>query len=109
MRNVIGLSGTSLFKDEGFDPIGVPNSKDGFSILQTSGPRPKNIDEVSIRKYNLRDYSPPSVTIFDGVDHICTFEEFLDQYAHKMPRTMLRYSIEKMTDAKKKYYMNYKK
>jgi 3-methyladenine DNA glycosylase AlkD len=36
-------------------------------------------------------------------------EEFLDQYAHKMPRTMLRYSIEKMTDSKKKYYMNYKK
>ncbi len=30
---------------------------------------------------------------------------FLDKYAEKMPRVMLRYSIERLTDTKRKYYM----
>lgn len=30
---------------------------------------------------------------------------FLDKHAHEMPRTMLRYSIERLTAAKKTYYM----
>ena len=32
-------------------------------------------------------------------------EAFLDQFANKMPRTMLRYSIEKMSDVKRKKYL----
>ncbi len=31
--------------------------------------------------------------------------QFLDTYAREMPRTMLRYSIEKLTDEERKYYM----
>lgn len=32
--------------------------------------------------------------------------KFLDQHAHKMPRTMLRYSLEKVPSPKKRQYMN---
>ncbi len=41
----------------------------------------------------------------------CSMDElrgFLDQYASKMPRTMLRYAIEKMDETERKYYMNKK-
>ena len=31
--------------------------------------------------------------------------QFLDKHAREMPRTMLRYSIEKLTDEERKYYM----
>lgn len=34
--------------------------------------------------------------------------KFLDEYAHEMPRTMLRYSIEKLTPEKRQYYMSLK-
>jgi hypothetical protein len=33
---------------------------------------------------------------------------FLDKYAKIMPRTMLRYSIEKLSPGKRKYYMEVK-
>jgi hypothetical protein len=35
-----------------------------------------------------------------------TEEEFLEKYYRKMPRTMLRYSIEKFDNDKKKFYLN---
>ncbi len=35
-------------------------------------------------------------------------KEFLDKHAHKMPRTMLRYSLEKFSDVDKTHYMKYK-
>ena len=37
-----------------------------------------------------------------------TLCDFLDKFAHKMPRTMLRYSIEKFSPEKRAHYMNYK-
>jgi hypothetical protein len=33
--------------------------------------------------------------------------EFLRQHAHEMPRTTLRYAIEKMTEAERKYWMHF--
>lgn len=33
---------------------------------------------------------------------------FLDQYAHKMPRVMLRYAIEQLPEKKRKEYLKYK-
>ena len=33
-------------------------------------------------------------------------KEFLDKYANEMPRTMLRYAIEKLDDSERKYYLN---
>lgn len=35
-------------------------------------------------------------------------ESFLKDHAHEMPRTMLRYSIEKMNEPERKYFMNMK-
>jgi 3-methyladenine DNA glycosylase AlkD len=35
-------------------------------------------------------------------------EEFLDEFAKQMPRTMLRYTIEKMDEPKRKYYLGHK-
>ena len=40
----------------------------------------------------------------DFVD-ILLLLQFLDKYAREMPRTMLRYSIEKLTDEERKHYM----
>lgn len=34
--------------------------------------------------------------------------DFLNQYAHKMPRTMLRYSIEKLSEDQRKFFLNKK-
>jgi 3-methyladenine DNA glycosylase AlkD len=40
-----------------------------------------------------------------GKKDIKTLYDFLDKHAGAMPRTMLRYSLEKLTEDKRKYYM----
>ena len=41
-----------------------------------------------------------------GKRDINTLRQFLDQHAHEMPRTTLRYAIEKMTEPERKEWMN---
>ena len=65
-RDVISLSGTSLFEDEGMDPFGTPNSRDGYSLIMTTGPRPKNLADVVVKKYLSYNYSIPSSTVIDS-------------------------------------------
>ena len=65
-RDVISLSGTSLFMDEGSDPVGTPNSRDGYSLIMTTGPRPKNLADFVIKKYLSYNYSIPASTIIDS-------------------------------------------
>ena len=43
-----------------------------------------------------------------GKRNISVLREFLDRHAAVMPRTMLRYAIEKLDDAERKKYMNAK-
>ena len=42
-----------------------------------------------------------------GKKDINELYSFLDKYANKMPRTMLRYSIERLTKEKRDYYMHF--
>ena len=41
-----------------------------------------------------------------GKRDINTLRQFLDQHAHEMPRTALRYAIEKMSESERKEWMN---
>ena len=44
-----------------------------------------------------------------GKKHLPTEQAFLDKYASIMPRTMLRYALEKLPPAKRKHYMALKR
>lgn len=65
-KEVISLAGTSIFSDEGFDPIDSPNSRDGYSLIMTTGPKPKNLDDVSIKKYILYNHSVATDSIVES-------------------------------------------
>jgi hypothetical protein len=41
-----------------------------------------------------------------GKRHQPALEEFLEHHAAAMPRTMLRYAVERLADDKKKAYLN---
>ncbi|MGH9884769.1 MAG: DNA alkylation repair protein [bacterium] len=43
-----------------------------------------------------------------GKRDVATLERFLERHAHEMPRAMLRYSIERLTPAKRKHFMDAK-
>jgi 3-methyladenine DNA glycosylase AlkD len=43
-----------------------------------------------------------------GKKDVEQLEKFLERNAHHMPRTMLRYAIEKMNESKRKYYLSRK-
>lgn len=43
-----------------------------------------------------------------GKREIDVLRRFLTEYAHKMPRTMLRYSIEKLSETERKKWLTYK-
>jgi len=74
-KDTISIAGTSLFIDEGYDPYGAPNSRDDLSILMTTGPRPKNLSDVSVRKYILNGYSIPADTIVESAgEYTSVFE-----------------------------------
>jgi hypothetical protein len=74
-KDIISISGTSLFTDEGYDPFGTPNSRDDYSIIMTTGPRPKNLSDVSIRKYILNNYSISLDTIVESAgEYTSVFE-----------------------------------
>lgn len=62
-KDIISISGTSLSIDDGADPSDAINSRDNYSILATTGPRPKNLLDVSIKKYILYNYNVPLDTI----------------------------------------------
>lgn len=65
-KETVSLSSNSIFLNEGYDLSGMPNSRDGYSLIMTTGPKPKNLNDVSIRKYILNNYSVPLDTIVDG-------------------------------------------
>lgn len=44
-----------------------------------------------------------------GKKHLPTLLNFLDRWAHIMPRTTLRYAIERLTPEKRQYYMAFSK
>ncbi len=72
-KDIISISGTSLFKDEGFDPSAISSSRDNQSIVMTSGPVPKNLSDVVVRKYMLYNYPIPLDSL-DVESSISAFE-----------------------------------
>jgi 3-methyladenine DNA glycosylase AlkD len=40
-----------------------------------------------------------------GKRNLSILKEFLENYSHKMPRTMLGYAIEKLTAEERQYYL----
>jgi hypothetical protein len=40
-----------------------------------------------------------------GMKDLDTLIQFLDQHAHNMPRTKLRYAIEKFAEPQRQYYL----
>ena len=62
-KDVISVSGTSLSIDDNSDASDAINSRNNYSILTTTGPKPKDLSDVSIRKYILYRYIIPLDTI----------------------------------------------
>jgi len=80
-KEIISLAGTSIFSDEGFDPTESPNSRDGYSLIMTTGPKPKNLNDVSIRKYILYNHSVDIGSVIEsGEIYNSVFEIDLSEY-----------------------------
>ncbi len=56
-HDIISISSSSIFLNDPEEYLGLPNNRNNYSIVMTSGPRPKDLSDVTIKKYILHNHS----------------------------------------------------